>query len=119
MDIEVNKESFEYAKYLINDGRFVADKGDWTEVNPDTEAQDTYIHEAGMKGYAKWHLGIKQGGSYENKSTYSFPYGDFKVVHRAGLLAAEERAQQYEHLAVRDAARELLTLLDSKSSGQD
>ncbi len=115
MGIEVNQAAFDYARQLIQSGKVNTEHGIWGESNPDTEAQDAFISEHGMEAWGKWHLGIKAGGSYGEKSTYSFPYGDYKLVFRSGLLAAEERAQQYNHLAVRDAARELLELLDSET----
>lgn len=112
MAIEVNKDAVEYAKRLIGDGRYVLDKqGDWDSVNPGTEAQDRFVKEHGYKAYGEWHLGFKAGGSYGEKSAYSFPYGDFENVYRSGLIAAEERAAQYKHLAVRAAAQELLDML--------
>ena len=112
MSVELYEAGYEYAKRQIAEGHYVADKGDWSEANPGTAAQDAFIEEHGLKAYADWHLGIKPDRSYEDKSTYDFPYGDYHVVHRAGLLAAEERAQQYNYLPIRDAARQLLQQLD-------
>ncbi len=112
MSIDANREAVEYARQLIEDGKFVNDKhGEWTEINPDTEAQNAYIHEHGMEGFGKWHLGIKVGGSYGEKGTYSFPYGDFEKVYRSGLIAAKERAAEFHHGAVEQAADDLLALL--------
>ncbi len=112
MSIELNKEALEYAKQLIEDGRYVLDQhGDWDSVNPGTEAEDQFVKEHGYKAYGEWHLGFKAGGSYGEKSAYSFPYGDFHKVYRSGLIAAQERASQYNHLAVLDAAQELLKML--------
>ena len=112
MSIEVYKEGFENAKWLISEGHFVDDKGNWDEINPGTQEEDAFIREHGVAAYAKWHLGVKEGGSREDKTTYSFPYGDFKNVHRSALMAAEERAKQYSHFAIRDAAVELISQLD-------
>lgn len=118
MGIEVNKNAFENAKYLIEKGRFVNDSKHWDSENPDTQVQDQFIHEHGIKAYGEWHLGIKASGDYDIKSTYSFPYGDFKDVHKDALVAIEERAAQYNHLAVRDAAKELLSLLEAAAEGK-
>lgn len=112
MAIEVNREGFEFARQLIEDGRYVLDEhGDWENVNPDTDQQDNFIRERGMKDFANWHLGIKVGGSFNEKSAYSFPYGDYHKVYRSGLIAAEERAAQYHHGAVEQAAKDLLAML--------
>lgn len=112
MSIEVNQEGVEYAKWLIGEGRYVLDKhGDWDEINPGTEAQDEFIRREGMQAFGRWHLGLKPGASYEDKSAYSFPYGDYTNVYRSGLIAAEERAAQFHHGAIEAAAKELLALL--------
>lgn len=112
MGIEANKEAVEFARQLISEGRYVLDQhGDWAQINPGTAAQDEFIHREGMKNYGKWHLGIKAGGSYGEKSAYSFPYGDFQKVYRSGLIAAQERAAQFKHGAVEQAAKDLLALL--------
>ncbi len=118
MSIRLNDEAFNYAKSLIEEGRVVLDKhGDWEQINPDTAAQDEFIHERGMEAYAKWHLGVKEGASREDKSAYSFPYGNFRDVYRSGVIAAQERAAQFHHGAIESAAQELESLLgvDSES----
>ena len=112
MAIDANPEAVEFARQLIEDGRYVLDKhGDWDQVNPDTNEQDNFVREHGMKAYGNWHLGVKVGGSYNEKSVYSSPYGDFHKVYRSGLIAAQERAAQYHHGAVEQAAKDLLAML--------
>lgn len=108
----MNQRAVENAKRLIDEGRVLLDKhGDWDEVNPGTEAQNKFIEEHGFEEYGQWHLGFKDGASREDKSSYSFPYGDFHQVVRSGLIAAGERAQQYHHEAIKAAADELLQML--------
>lgn len=110
-DIELNEAGFEYAKKLIEDGQVVLDQGDWGEVNPDTEQQDQFIEEDGMEAYSLWHLGTRPEYDRETKQCWAFPYGDFEKVHRSGLMAAEERARQYDYEDIRAAAVELLEML--------
>jgi hypothetical protein len=43
---------------------------------------------------------------------YEFPYGDFEMVHRCGVLAAESRAAQYQHSDIETAAAHLHGMLD-------
>jgi hypothetical protein len=43
-----------------------------------------------------------KAGGYEGK--YEFPHGDFKNVHRCGVLTAESRAGQYKHYDIENAA---------------
>ena len=54
--------------------------------------------------YGKWHLGIDDSEPDDTKERYKFPYGDFELVHRCGLLAAESRAGQYKHTSIEAAA---------------
>ena len=51
----------------------------------------------------------------ETKSRYGFVYGDFRRVHRAGLIACVYRAAEWRHKDVELAAHELLQRLDSSS----
>ena len=48
----------------------------------------------------------------ETKGAYSFPFGDFRKVHRSGVIAGESRAGQYDHDEIRDALKALLALID-------
>jgi hypothetical protein len=49
------------------------------------------------------------------KGHYKFPYGDFKNIHRCGVLAAENRAGQYKHIDIENAAAHLHGTLDKLS----
>ena len=112
MAIDANREAVEFARQMIEDGRYVLDNpDDWTNVDPDMDHQKNFIRDRGMKAYGNWHLGVKVGGSFNERSTYSFPYGDYHKVYRSGLLAAQEQAAQYHHGAVEQAAKDLLALL--------
>ena len=62
-----------------------------------------------------WHLGLTEGASDETKSRYAFVYGDFRRVHRDGLIACVYRAAEWRHKDVELAAHELLQLLDRTS----
>jgi hypothetical protein len=50
----------------------------------------------------------------DTKGHYEFPYGDFKDVHRCGLLSAESRAGQYKHYDIENAAAHLHGMLDAR-----
>ena len=115
MSIELNEAGFKYAQQLISEGRVDVDlHGDWDKINPDSEQQDRFVEEHGYEAFGEWHLGVKAGASHDTKGAYSFPYGDYKNVVRSGLIAAEERAAQYHHEAVRQAAADLLKLIDQQ-----
>lgn len=112
-DITVNEAGVEHACGLIEAGRVVRDRDDWRAVNPDAATADAFIERHGYAAYGRWHLGIDPGADPETKAAYSFPYGDFEDVHTSGLLAAQERAAQWDHDGIASVARELLALADS------
>src|SRR3981189_3255840 len=48
----------------------------------------------------------------------SFPYGDFKNVHRCGVLSAESRAGQYKHFDIENAPAHLHGMIDAHEPSQ-
>ncbi len=114
MALEVYEEGVEYARNLIEQGRVSNDPGQWHEINPGTEQQDSFIDEYGLRAWALWHLAHDPEADPETKSAYEFPYGDYETVCREGLLAAEERAKQYGYEEIRRVALELLSLVDER-----
>jgi hypothetical protein len=48
------------------------------------------------------------------KHRYKYPVGDFTNVYRSALVAAKSRAAQYHHNDIRQAASELLDLIDAQ-----
>ena len=62
--------------------------------------------------YAAWHLGLTEGANDETKARYAFVYGDFRRLHRIGLIACMYRAAEWRHKEVELAAHELLQELD-------
>jgi hypothetical protein len=112
MLMQVRKESVEFAKDLIRDGK-VDKESDWSEAQPSTEEENNYLDDHSWDEYANWFLATdEEEGDEGEKGYYSFPYGDFEVVHRDGLNAAKQRAGQYDHTDVEEAADELLSMID-------
>jgi hypothetical protein len=115
MATKVNREALNHAKKLITDGSVAEDqRDDWSEHAPSTDDENKFIEKQGMAAFGKWHLEIDPDEDKDNKGTYSFPIGDFKRVHRGAVIAAKGRAAQYDHTEVRDAADELLKLIDGQ-----
>jgi hypothetical protein len=46
--------------------------------------------------------------SEDTKARYGFVYGDFRRVHRTGLIACQYRATEWRHKEVELAAHDLL-----------
>ena len=106
--IELNEIAFTFAMELIKQGEVVADGKDaWAEHRPSAHEENEFIRLHGFAQYAKWHLGIDHRFPENSKRRYKFPYGDFKKVHRCGLLAAKARARQYGYAEIDNAAEQL------------
>ena len=114
MSVKLHRAGFEYAKGLVESGKFVFDDRDsWSEHQPSTGQENEFIEKDGLVEYGRWHLGIDDEQSSDTKGHYKFPYGDFKKVHRCGLLSAESRAGQYKHFDIERAAAHLHGRLDA------
>jgi hypothetical protein len=107
----VNEAAVSRARELIDAKQYVLDS-DWGEVQPDAEAGNTYLARHSWEEYAAWHLGLTEGANDETKARYAFVYGDFRRVHRSGLIACVYRASEWRHKQVELAAHDLLQRLD-------
>ena len=115
MSIELNHPALRHARALIRDGKVVRDeRDDWSEAAPTADEENSYIERDGWTEYAHWHMGIDKSANRETKDAYSFPFGDFRKVHRSGVIAAESRAGQFGHEEIRDALKKLLRLIDGE-----
>jgi hypothetical protein len=115
MAVKLNRKAFEQAKALILEGKLVYDERDaWSEHRPSAAEENNFIREHGMDAYAKWYLGIDDEKPADAKGAYEFPYGDFKDVHRCGVLSAESRAAQYKHKDISSAVAHLHGMLEAQ-----
>jgi hypothetical protein len=112
---EVNAAAVERARGLIDSRQYVLDS-DWGEVQPSAGAQNAYLENHDWEEYAAWHLGLTVGAADQTKARYGFVYGDFRRVHRSGLIACVYRAAEWRHKSVERAAYDLLQQLD-KATG--
>lgn len=111
----VNPDAVAFVRGLIDKRQYVLDS-DWGDVQPSAEQQNAYLEAHGWDEYAAWHLGLTEGATDETKARYAFVCGDFRRVHRTGLIACVYRASEWRHKAVELAAHELLQHLDATSS---
>jgi hypothetical protein len=107
----VNKAAVDHVRELIDKKQYVLDS-DWGQSQPSAEQQNTYLERHGWDDYAAWHLGLTEGASDETKARYAFVCGDFRRVHRSGLIACVYRASEWRHKKVELAAHHLLQHLD-------
>jgi hypothetical protein len=107
----VNRRAVAYAGRLIDSRQYVLDS-DWGESQPTADDQNAFLASHSWQEYGEWHLGLTEGASDETKARYAFVFGDFRRIHRTGLIACEYRAAEWRHKAVELAAHNLLQRLD-------
>jgi hypothetical protein len=108
----VNKRAVAHARQLIESRQYVLES-DWGDSQPHAEDENAFLASHSWDEYAEWHLGLTEGATEETKARYAFVYGDFRRVHRSGLIACHYRAAEWRHKKVELAAHDLLQLLDS------
>jgi hypothetical protein len=110
----VNKRAVAKARELIDARQYVLDS-DWGSAQPTAEDENKFLESHSWDEYAAWHLGLTDGGTDETKARYAFVYGDFRRVHRTGLIACVYRASEWRHKDIELAAHDLLQHLDSQA----
>ena len=84
-------------------------------MQPSPEDENGFLASHSWDEYAEWHLGLTEGAADETKARYAFVCGDFRRVHRTGLIACQYRAAEWRHKAIELAAHRLLQRLDKVS----
>ena len=108
---DVNPAAVEKARSLIAGRQYVLDS-DWGDVQPDAEAAKAFLERHAWEEYGAWHLGLTVDARDGTKARHAFVYGDFRRVHRTGLIACVYRASEWRHKQVELAAHDLLQELD-------
>jgi hypothetical protein len=111
----VNERGVARARRLIEARQYVL-VSDWGTVQPRAAAENAFLASHSWEEYAEWHLGLTDGAPERTKARYAFVYGDFRRVHRMGLIACHYRAAEWHHKEIELAAHELLQLLDNTSA---
>jgi hypothetical protein len=110
----VNRAGVEHVRELIARRRYVLDS-EWGDAQPSAADETAYLDRHRWDDYAGWFLGLTEGANDETKARYAFVCGDFRRVHRSGLIACVYRASQWRHKAVELAAHGLLQELDARA----
>jgi hypothetical protein len=111
----VNEHAVVRARRLIRSRQYVL-RSEWGRVQPRAEEENAYLATHPWEEYGEWHLGLTEGASDETKARYAFVYGDFRRLHRSGLIACHYRAAEWRHKEIELAAHDLLQLLDRASA---
>ncbi len=110
----VNDRAVQHARRLIDARQYVLES-DWGAAQPRAADENGFLESHDWDDYAAWHLGLTDGAKENTKARYAFVYGDFRRVHRTGLIACHYRAAEWRHKAVELAAHDLLQHLDATS----
>ena len=111
----VNRSGVAKARELIDAGRYRL-RSRWADVQPRAAEQNAFLKNHPWEEYADWHLGLTDGAADETKARYAFVFGDFRRLHRMGLIACYYRAAEWEHTEVMVAAHKLLLYLDKSKA---
>src|SRR3954453_2502513 len=111
----VNPDAVAHAEALIDARQYVLDS-DWGTVQPRAEQENAFLASHSWAQYGDWHLGLTEGARDETKARYAFVYGDFRRVHRMGLISCHYRAAEWRHKEIELAAHDLLQRLASVSA---
>ena len=111
----LNQDAVARARRLIDARQYVLDSV-WAEVQPSTDDENAYLEKHSWAEYGEWHLGLTDGANDETKARHAFVYGDFRRIHRMGIIACLYRAAEWRHKEIELAAHDLLQQIDAKSS---
>ena len=107
----VNRRAVAKARALIDSQQYRV-RSRWADVQPRADDQNAFLDAHSWDEYGAWHLGLTDGAPDETKGRYAFVFGDFRRLHRMGLIACYYRAAEWEHTDVQVAAHKLLLHLD-------
>jgi hypothetical protein len=110
---EVNEAGVSKAKALIDARRYVV-RSRWADVQPTAEEENSFLESHSWAEYGAWHLALTKGVKEGTKGRYAFVFGDFRRLHRMGLVACHYRAAEWFHKDIELAAHDLLQYLDSR-----
>jgi hypothetical protein len=111
---KVNPRAVARARRLIDARQYVLDS-DWGESQPRADDENAFLASHDWDAYSEWHLGLTEGATNGTKARYGFVFGDFRRVHRSGIIACHYRAAEWRHKAIELAAHDLLQHLDKKA----
>jgi hypothetical protein len=111
----VNDAAVEYARKLIDSRQYVL-QSEWNQAQPRAGDQNEFLEKHSWEEYEVWHLGLTEGAADHTKARYAFVYGDFRRLHRMGLISCVYRAAEWRHKEVELAAHDLLQYLDAKTA---
>ena len=113
----VNRRGVAHARRLIAAKQYVLDSN-WGDVQPAAADQNAYLDRHTWQEYGEWFLGLTEGAGEQTRARYAFVCGDFRRLHRSGLIACVYRAAEWRHKQVERAAYRQLQELDAATAGR-
>jgi hypothetical protein len=110
---KVNEAGVAKAKALIDARQYVV-RSRWADVQPTADDENAFLDSHTWDEYGQWHLALTEGARDETKARYGFVFGDFRRLHRMGLIACHYRAAEWSHKEIELAAHDLLQYLDNR-----
>lgn len=110
----LNKRALAHARKLIDARQYVLES-DWGEAQPRATDENEFLESHSWDEYSAWHLGLTDDATDETKGRYAFVFGDFRRIHRTGIIACHFRAAEWRHKEIELAAHELLQDIDKKA----
>lgn len=110
----LNKRALAHARKLIDARQYVLES-DWGEAQPRATDENEFLESHSWDEYSAWHLGLTDDATDETKGRYAFVFGDFRRIHRTGIIACHFRAAEWRHKEIELAAHGLLQDIDKKA----
>jgi len=112
MAIKLNKAAYDHAISIIKNGLEVEhDTNNWAEVQATSDEKIRYLNNHGLEQYGTWFLGIDTDADPKSKDKYTYPFGDFSVLHKSALLAAVKSAEKNNDAEIKKTAEQLLAMI--------
>lgn len=108
MTLKLHEAGLAKARALIDAQHYVRDSA-WSDAQPTADDENAKVDRDGYEGFGEWHLGVDTDAGEGTKGRYKYPFGDFRRLHRSALTAAAQRAGEWGHREIKDAAEDLLS----------
>lgn len=109
--MKLNPVGIAHAKSLIDQGQYRLNTP-WRTIQPSEAAARKFLDQHGAADYARWYLAVDPAQPADSPEHYLLPLGDFKSIHRSGVVAARDRADREGAVELRQAVEDILDLFD-------
>lgn len=111
MALRVNTRATAFAEDEIGAGHYRTNTL-WNDVRPSDSAAERFRAASRPDDYARWFLVEDTAVPADSPARFQLPIGDFNSIHRSGLMAARDYAEQHGLDDVAEAADELVFFFD-------